>query len=175
MERENRFKPLTPEMKGKLIALYESNKPYSEIAAELGINVNSFSSSFHFFHFDCGKNLFIRLIEPLIWVSSSLLYFFDLNPIRNITSISYQWVEYIDKNDFFHEMNKDFNCNCPFIDLSFSFWNFVKIFMIRYFYLHFNKNIHLFQRWFLFLLFIMLFYTEYRRKIASSKLFFIKK
>lgn len=40
MERVNRNKPLTSEMKGKLITLYQSNASYSEIAIKLGINVN---------------------------------------------------------------------------------------------------------------------------------------
>lgn len=39
MDRENKNKPLTPEMKGKLITLYQFGETYSSIAVKLGVHV----------------------------------------------------------------------------------------------------------------------------------------
>lgn len=50
MERQNRNKPLTPEMKGKLITLYQSGKTYSSIAAEIGVHVRIIASTISHFY-----------------------------------------------------------------------------------------------------------------------------
>lgn len=43
MERADRNKPLTPEMKGRLITLYENGLSYQQIAGRLDVHVSLFS------------------------------------------------------------------------------------------------------------------------------------
>lgn len=49
MERTSRTKPLSPEIKGYIIALYEANKGIKEIAEIIGVNVSKKNLIFKLF------------------------------------------------------------------------------------------------------------------------------